>query len=65
MPPSWLEVDNLYKKAQKILLHEMTQDEQLLVTELAFENHETLSDDKLFRLKELVRNKGDKLNAER
>jgi phosphate uptake regulator len=48
------EVDALYKKAQNILLHEMTEDEQSFVAGLAFDNHATLSDEKLYRLKELV-----------
>ena len=51
------EVDELYKKAQNIFSHEMTQDEQLLVAELAFANRATLPNDKLFRLRELVRRK--------
>ena len=57
------EVDNLYHKAQRILLHELTQDEQLMVAELGVENHATLSDDKLNRLKALVRMKGHKQSA--
>jgi hypothetical protein len=56
------EVDALYKKAQNILLHELTQDEQSFVAELAFDNHAALSDDKLYRLKELVRTKGHRPN---
>ncbi len=57
------EVDVLYKKAQRILMHELTQDEQAMVTQLAFENHATLSDDKLTRLRELVKKKGHKQSA--
>lgn len=56
-PDRQSEVDALYKKAQNILLHEMTEDERSLVAGLAFDNHATLSDDKLNRLKELVRTK--------
>jgi hypothetical protein len=52
------EVDELYKKAQRILLHEMTADERSFVAELAFDNHAALPDDKFSRLKELVRKKG-------
>jgi hypothetical protein len=57
------DVDELYKKAQNILLHEMTPDEQSLVAQLAFDDHATLSEDKLTRLKELVRIKGHKPSA--
>jgi hypothetical protein len=59
-PDRQREVDALYKKAQNILLHEMTQDEQSFIAELAFDNHAALPDDKLYRLKELVRTKGTK-----
>ena len=52
------EVDDLYKQAQKILLHELTEDVRSLVTELAFDIHQTLSDEKLTRLKGLVKKKG-------
>jgi hypothetical protein len=52
------EVDDLYKQAQKILLHELTEDEHSLVTQLAFDSHQTLSDEKLARLKALVKKKG-------
>lgn len=55
MPDRQSEVDALYKKAQNILLHEMTEDEQSLVAGLAFDNHATLPDDKFYRLRELVR----------
>ena len=37
-----IEVDALYKQAQHILLHEMTEDERALVDELGWENHATL-----------------------
>ena len=57
-PDRQREVDALYKKAQNILLHELTQDERSFVAELAFDNHASLPDDKLYRLKELVRTKG-------
>jgi hypothetical protein len=53
-------VDGLYEKARNILLHEMTEDEQRLVAELAFDNHATLSEGKLTRRKELARRKGNK-----
>jgi hypothetical protein len=49
------EADDLYKKAQNILLHEMTEDEQKFVAELGFENRATMSPDMLSRLRELVR----------
>jgi hypothetical protein len=58
VPDRQREVDDLYKKAQRILLHELTQDEQLFVAELAFDNHATLPDEKFSQLKELVRKKG-------
>jgi len=58
VPDRQREVDDLYKKAQRILLHELTLDEQEFVAELAFDNHATLPDDKFSRLKELVRTKG-------
>lgn len=52
------EVDDLYKKAQNILLHEMTPEEQAFIAQLAFDNHAALPDDKFSRLKELVKTKG-------
>jgi hypothetical protein len=52
------EVNALYKKAQNILLHEMTQEEQAFVAGLAFENRASLPDDKFHKLKELVRTHG-------
>jgi len=55
-----IEVDALYKQAQHILLHEMTEDELALVDELGWDNHSTLSDERLSRLKELVRKKGNR-----
>jgi transaldolase len=57
------EVDDLYKKAQNILLHEMTEAEQTFVSELAFDDHATLPPDKLSRLRELVEKKGNKLRS--
>jgi hypothetical protein len=57
VPDRQSEVDDLYKQAQNILLHEMTEDEQRFVAELAFANHATLPMDKLSRLRELVRRK--------
>ena len=57
------EVEALYKQARKILLHEMTEDERLLVDELGWDDHATLPDAKLSRLKELVRTKGNKTSA--
>ncbi len=53
------EFGDLYKQAQNILLHEMTEDEQRFVAELAFDNHAALPSDKLSRLRELVRKKGN------
>lgn len=61
-PDRQREVDALYKKAQNILLHELTSDERAFVAELAFDNHASLTDDKLNRLKELVRTKGSRPN---
>jgi hypothetical protein len=57
------EVEALYKQAQKILLHEMTEDEQLFVAELGWDDHATLPEAKLSRLRELVRRKGNKPSA--
>jgi len=54
------EVKALYKQAQKILLHEMTEDEQLFVAELGWDDLATLSEKKLSRLRELIRKKGHK-----
>ncbi len=54
------EVNALYKQAQKILLHEMTEDEQLFVAELGWDDLATLPESKLSRLRELVRMKGHK-----
>jgi hypothetical protein len=62
-PDRQREVDQLYKKAQKILLHELTEDEHQLVSSLAFENHATLPDAKLSRLKDLVKKKGTRLSS--
>ena len=52
------EVNDLYKQAQKILLHELTEDEHSLVSQLAFDNHPALPDEKLARLRNLVKKKG-------
>jgi len=57
------EVEALYKEAQNIFLHEMTESEQAFVNELGWEDRATLPADRLFRLKELVRNKGNKPSA--
>jgi hypothetical protein len=57
------EVEALYEQAQKILLHEMTEVEQAFVNELGWENRATLPADRLSRLRELVRNKGNKPSA--
>jgi hypothetical protein len=54
------EVDDLCKQARNILLHELTEDEQRFVAELGFANRASLSPDTLSRLKELVRNNGDR-----
>jgi len=51
------EVEALYKQAQTIPLHEMTEDERLFVTQFGWDDHATLPDDKLSRLRELVRTK--------
>jgi hypothetical protein len=52
------EVDDLCKKAQNILLHEMTEVEQTFVSGLTFDNQAALPPDKLSRLRELVWKKG-------
>jgi hypothetical protein len=57
------EVEALYKEAQNILLHEMTESEQLFVNELGWDNRATLPPDKVSRLKELVSRKGNKPSA--
>ncbi len=57
------EVDDLYKQARNILMHEMTEEEQRFVAELGFDDHATLPPDKFSRLKELVRSKGHKQSA--
>jgi hypothetical protein len=57
-PDRQQEVDELYKKAQRILLHELTEEEHQLISQLAIETHATLSDAKFSRLKELVKKKG-------
>jgi hypothetical protein len=51
------EVEALYKQAQKIFLHEMTEDERLFVAQLGWDDHATLPEEKLARLRELVRTK--------
>jgi hypothetical protein len=57
------EVEALCKQAQKILLHEMTEDERLFVTQLGWDDHATLPEEKLARLRELVRKKANKPSA--
>lgn len=52
------EVDRLYKKAQRILLHELTPEEQAFVAQLAFDSHAALPEEKFQRLQELVKKKG-------
>jgi hypothetical protein len=52
------DVDVLYQKAQKILMHELTQEEQAFVAQLAFDNHASLPDEKFHKLQELVKKKG-------
>jgi phosphate uptake regulator len=49
------EVDDLYIQAQRILMHDMTEDKQRFVAELGFENHAALPPNKLSRLRELVK----------
>lgn len=64
MPPDReSEVEALYKQAQKILLHEMTEVEQAFANELGWENRATLPAERLFRLRELVRRKGSEPSA--
>ena len=58
------EVEVLYKQAQKILLHEMTEDERLFVAQLGWDDYATLSEDRLSRLRELVRIKVHKKGAQ-
>ena len=62
-PDRQSEVDDLYKQAQSILLHELTEEEQSFVNDLGWDNHATLPEAKLSRLRELVRRKGPKPNA--
>jgi hypothetical protein len=57
------EVEALYKQAQKIFLHEMTEDERLFVTQLGWDDHATLPEESLVRLRELVRTKFHKQGA--
>ena len=57
------EVETLYKQAQKILLHEMTDDERSFVAELGWDDRANLPEARLSRLKELVRIKGSKTSA--
>jgi hypothetical protein len=57
------EVEALYRQAQRILLHEMTEDERLFVTQLGWDDHATLPEEKLNRLRELVRSKFHKQGA--
>ena len=53
-----LEVDALYRQAQRILLHELTSEEQEFVAQLALDNHASLPDEKFRKLQELVSKKG-------
>jgi hypothetical protein len=62
-PDRQSEVDDLYKQAQNILLHELTEEEQSFVNDLGWDNHAILPEAKLSRLRELVRRKGPKPNA--
>jgi hypothetical protein len=52
------ELEELYTKAQKILMYELTEDEQAFIAQLAFDNHATLPNTKFIRLKDLVKRKG-------
>ncbi len=52
------EVEDLYRKAQRILLHELTPEERAFVTQLALDNRASLAEDKLVALRDLVRKKG-------
>jgi hypothetical protein len=57
------EVEALYRQAQQIFLHEMSEDERLFVTQLGWDNRATLPEEKLARLRELVRTKFHKQGA--
>ena len=57
------EIEALYKQAQKIFLHEMTEDERLFVAQLGWDDHAALPEEKLARLRELVRTKFHKQGA--
>ena len=52
------EVEALYKKAQRIFMHELTEDEQAFIAQLALDNRATLPESKFSRLKDLVKRKG-------
>jgi len=39
-------------------MHELTQEEQAFVAQLAFDNHASLPDEKFHKLQELVKKKG-------
>jgi hypothetical protein len=39
-------------------MHELTEDEQAFIAQLAFDNHATLPNAKFIRLKDLVKRKG-------
>jgi hypothetical protein len=54
----WRELEELYKKAQKIFMHELTEDEQVFIAQLAFDNRATLPEAKFRRLRDLVKRKG-------
>lgn len=49
------EIETLYKQARDIFLHLMTEDEQVFIRELGVDNHATLSEERLNRLREMVR----------
>lgn len=54
-PDRQREVEALYKQAQKIFLHQMTEDEQAFVAELGWDDFTNLPEARLTRLRELVR----------
>ena len=53
------EVEELYKAAQKILMHELTEDEQAFIAQLAYDNHATLPEAKFRKLKDMVKKNGN------
>ena len=59
MPPDdRRELEELYEKAQKIFMYELTEDEQAFIAQLAFDNHATLPEAKFRMLRDLVKKKG-------